>query len=488
VILVVDDEPESRTLLTTILSAEGYEVHAADGGRLALASLAVTRPELILLDIRMPDMDGFEVCRKIKANAATQDIPLMFLSGRGQLAERVGGFRLGAVDFVTKPFQREELLARVRTHLELGRLRTRLEEQVAERTAELRESEQRFRTMADSTPVMIWAAGTDKLCSFVNKTWLDFTGRSIEQDLGDGWIGAVHPNDREACSWIYSSSIDGPQNFHLEFRLRRADGEYRWVAGSGVPRFSDTGAFVGYIGSCVDVTESRVAAEQLRALSAFLISAQEEERSRISRELHDDLVQRLALMAIDLGKLISQTWPSLARLPEELRGLQERAIQAAELTRHIAHELHPMTIEDLGLATALRSLCEDFARREEIDVEFAGENLPHAPKRETASCLYSIAQEALLNISKHAHARHVRVELKSSEDHVSLSIADDGIGFPTRSNGAGMGLGVLNMRERVGWLKGSFSLESEPGRGTQIAVAIPLQGAPYETRAHSARR
>jgi len=485
-ILAIDDEPESRTLLTQILTAEGYRVRAADSGELALAALELKRPELILLDIRMPEMDGFEVCRRIKANPATHDIPLMFLSARGQLSERVEGFRLGAVDFVTKPYQREELLARVRTHLELGRLRTRLEEQVAERTAELRESEQRFRTMADATPLMIWAAGTDKACTFVNRAWLDFTGRRIEQDLGEGWIGAVHPNDREMCSGIYSSSIDGPQNFQLEFRLRRADGEYRWIVGSGVPRFSETGAFVGYIGSCVDVTESRIAAEQLRALSAFLISAQEDVRRRISRELHDDLVQRLALMAIDLGKLISQTWPAVSAVPEELRGLQERAIQAAELTRHIAHELHPMTVEDLGLATALRSVCEDFAHREGIDVEFTGENLPQSPKRETASCLYSIAQEALLNVSKHAQAKHVRVELKSSADRVSLSIADDGIGFPTRSAGGGMGLGVLNMRERVGWLKGSFSLESRPGGGTQISVALPIQGVPHETRAYSA--
>src|SRR5262249_17373601 len=139
-ILVVDDESESRTLLMEILTAEGLGVRAADGGELALASLLLKRPELILLDIRMPGMDGLEVCRRVKANEDARDIPVIILSASGEPADRLEGLRLGAVDFISKPFQREELLARVRTHLELSRLRLQLEHRVAERTAELRES------------------------------------------------------------------------------------------------------------------------------------------------------------------------------------------------------------------------------------------------------------------------------------------------------------------------------------------------------------
>src|SRR3954452_4812865 len=139
-LLIVDDESESRNLLTAILTAESYEVGAADGGDLALETISVPRPELILLDIRMPETDGFEVCRRLKQNPEIREIPVIFLSASSEVAERVEGLRLGAVDFITKPFYREELLVRVRTHLELGRLRARLEEQVDLRTAELRES------------------------------------------------------------------------------------------------------------------------------------------------------------------------------------------------------------------------------------------------------------------------------------------------------------------------------------------------------------
>jgi PAS domain S-box-containing protein len=254
-ILIVDDETESRDLLAAILTAEGYEVCAADGGELALASMAVNQPDLILLDIRMPGMDGFEICRRIKEKADTRDIPLIFLSARKELPERMEGFRLGAVDYVSKPFQREELLARVRTHLELSGLRAHLEMLLAERTAELGESEGRFRTMADAAPVMIWASDTEKLCTFFNKGWLEFTGRQITQELGTGWTSGVHPDDLERCYETYCSGFDARRSFEMEYRLRRADGEYRCLLDKGVPRFAPGGVFAGYVGSCIDITD-----------------------------------------------------------------------------------------------------------------------------------------------------------------------------------------------------------------------------------------
>lgn len=145
-ILVVDDTPTALRLLTDILKAEGYEVRSAISGELALHAAASNPPELVLLDIRMPEMDGYEVCRHLKAQIATRDVPVIFVSAASETDEKVKGFELGAVDYVTKPYQREELLARVRTHLELNRLRNHLEDLVEERTGELRESEKKLRT------------------------------------------------------------------------------------------------------------------------------------------------------------------------------------------------------------------------------------------------------------------------------------------------------------------------------------------------------
>lgn len=154
-ILAVDDTPASLRLLSDLLKAEGYDVRSAINGELALHAAATNPPDLVLLDIRMPGMDGFEVCQRLKAAAETRDVPVIFVSALSETDEKVRGFEVGAVDFVTKPYQRDELLARVRTHIELIRLRSHLEEVVRERTAELKESEHKLKvTLLDSVAAL----------------------------------------------------------------------------------------------------------------------------------------------------------------------------------------------------------------------------------------------------------------------------------------------------------------------------------------------
>ena len=138
---------------------------------------------------------------------------------------------------------------------------------------ELRESESRFQIVADAAPVLIWMAGVDKLCTFFNKPWLQFTGRSMEQEFGNGWAEGVHQDDLERCLQVYTSAFDARQPFVMQYRLRRDDGEYRWLSDQGVPRYDAQGTFAGYIGSCVDVTDLMTKDEALR---------QSEERMRLA--------------------------------------------------------------------------------------------------------------------------------------------------------------------------------------------------------------
>jgi len=162
-LLVVDDTSANLKLLADILSAEGYQVRPADSGELALAAVAANPPELLLLDIRMPGLDGFEVCRRLKAQPESRNIPIIFISAFGENAERVEGLKLGAVDFITKPFHREELLARVQTHLELRRLHVRLEEQAADlqgRNAELAAALANVKSLTGLLPI---CAGCKKI-------------------------------------------------------------------------------------------------------------------------------------------------------------------------------------------------------------------------------------------------------------------------------------------------------------------------------------
>ena len=185
---------------------------------------------------------------------------------------------------------------------------------------EVRESEARFRLMADRAPVLIWASGLDKGCTYFNGPWLEFTGRPLEQELGDGWAEGVHGDDLSRCLEVYNTHFDARRPFEMEYRLRRHDRAFRWVLDRGTPRFTPGGEFAGYIGACIDVTERKLALEELRVsreqqrdLASRLLRAQEVERRRLAREMHDDLTQRLAVMAIELGKLEQAAATSQAR-------------------------------------------------------------------------------------------------------------------------------------------------------------------------------
>jgi PAS domain S-box-containing protein len=134
----------------------------------------------------------------------------------------------------------------------------------------LRDSEERFRSMADTAPVLLWLSDVDQQCTYINKPWLDFTGRTFEQQLGDGWIEGVYPDDRARFLNTYRASFAARDRFEMEYRLRGGDGEYRWVLNRGAPRVTDNGEFIGYVGSCVDITERKRVEESLRESEARL--------------------------------------------------------------------------------------------------------------------------------------------------------------------------------------------------------------------------
>jgi PAS domain S-box-containing protein len=169
--------------------------------------------------------------------------------------------------------------------------------------ADIRDSEARFRLVADTAPVLIWMSGTDTMRTYSNKPWLNFVAKTHESQIGSGWVQGVHPEDVETCVEMYLGSFDRRESFQMEYRLQRYDGEYRWIFDIGVPRFDQCQTFAGYIGSAIDVTDRKQAEEALSSLNRRLIEAQDRERSRIARELHDDIGQRLSLVVVKLERL-----------------------------------------------------------------------------------------------------------------------------------------------------------------------------------------
>ncbi len=337
----------------------------------------------------------------------------------------------------------------------------------------LRESEERFRLVANTAPVLIWMSDTGKLCNFFNQGWLDFTGRPMEEELGDGWVSGVHPEDVERCVEIYSASFDARVDFEMEYRLRRFDGEYRWVVDYGVPRFESNGTFCGYIGSCVDITERKASTESLKALTGRMIHAQEEERARIARDLHDDFSQRLALQCIELEQLRKSLpeseLPGRARLEQLLKGTKSMASDI----RSLSHELHSSRLEFIGLMPAVSGLCSEIADKHKIEVQFTGDAVPFNIPKDIALCLFRVTQEALGNVVKHGRTNRANVELYLKASGLVLRITDSGAGFDPTIRNSSAGIGLIGMSERLRLVGGTLSIRSEPMRGTEILATVP---------------
>jgi PAS domain S-box-containing protein len=237
-----------------------------------------------------------------------------------------------------------------------------------------------------------------------------------------------------------------------------------------------------------DEAALRSSQEELRRLAGSLLTAQEDERRRIARDLHDDVTQELALISIDIGTLAKALPDGDASIPA-LRSLQSRIGEVSSVVRHLSHGLHPSMLEALGLTAALEASCEEFSQIEGIPVEFDPEADEEQLGEAEAACLYRIAQESLRNIAKHAHASQVKIELTSDGNNMHLLVHDNGIGIASSRSEVRerAGLGLVAMKERIRLVNGTLSVASSPGEGTHIISSVPLEGTNRGTTAHSSR-
>jgi PAS domain S-box-containing protein len=357
----------------------------------------------------------------------------------------------------------------------VGTLLDITEQRRAERV--LRESEDRFRTMADGAPVMMWMSGADKLCTDFNRGWLAFTGRSIEQEVGNGWAEGVHPEDMQKCVATYVEAFDKRQSFSMEYRLRRYDGEYHWISDSGSPRFLADGTFAGYIGCCVDIHDRKAAEFERLELARRLMSAQEAERARVARELHDGIGQEIALLGIQMRRAAT----SAAAGSDSIHaGMQKLCTNLTAIGLHVSrlsHQLHSSELEYLGLSVAITKLCREFSDQYSIKLICECRNIPTKLNNDVALTFLRVVQESLHNIAKHSGASEVQVEISGASGELTLAVRDNGVGFIVQQSKAAPGLGLISMRERVHLIGGEFVIDSAPGAGTRIWVQAPSTAA-----------
>ena len=465
-----------------------------------------------------------------------------------------------------------------------------------------RESESRFMSAAKAAPVMIWMSGTDKPRTYFSNRWLEFTGRSLEAEMGNNWAESIHPEDFERCLDTYGQSFDRREQFRMEFRVQRYDGEYRWVLDHGVPRFDQDGAFVGYIGiavdvtdrklveqtlresearfldlaeqsrtthwevdpqglftyvshvsqaswgynpaevvgrmhfydihpqegreafkaavfevverkqafldvvhavetkdgriswgsvngipllkadgtlrgyrgSCTDVTERKLAEEALSGMSRSLIDAHEQERTRIGRELHDDVVQRLALLAVQFDGIQQDIPASIPELRRRIDDLQNQTTQITNDVQLLSRELHSNKLEYLGIVAATKNFCREFGERQKVEIDFQSHDIPAAIPTDHFLSLFRVLQEALRNATKHSGVKSFEVKLWGSAEEIQLTVSDLGVGFDSEAAMKGTGLGLTSMQERLRLAGGDLSINSVPKRGTTIHARVRL--------------
>jgi PAS domain S-box-containing protein len=346
----------------------------------------------------------------------------------------------------------------------------------------LRKSEERFRLFMSHSPAVAWMKDKHGQYIYMNETYLKHFAIRLEDRWGktdfDIYPLAIaerfRKNDEAALAVGHPIEVTedsiGP------------DGEpCTWLAYK-FP-FEDTlgEIFVGGIG--IDITERKKARESLQALTGRLIDAQEEERARISRELHDDFSQRLALLGIGLGQLWKKLPPGAMEARESVLAMLKGTKELSSDLHTLSHELHSSRLEHVGLVSALHGLCSEMSDKYKIEIHVSDSDLRLDMPKDVGLCLFRVAQEALGNVVKHSKAKSAQVAVGTSAECIWLRVSDAGRGFDSALQNGHSGIGLIGMRERLRLVGGTLVVQSEPERGTEILAEVPLVSSEKENQA-----
>jgi PAS domain S-box-containing protein len=358
----------------------------------------------------------------------------------------------------------------------------------------LRESEERYRGVVETQSEMICRFLPDTTLLFVNEAYVRYYGRSKEDLIGSQFLSNIPVELHEDIIRYLASFGPGSPVLTSEREVVFPDGTRGWQEWTDHAFFNADGRVTGFQSVGRDITERRNAEEilkqsetalrnsqrDLQKLAGRLIFAQEEELRRLSRELHDDLTQRLAVLAIDAGKLeidLGKNPEACPEISQKISQIKDQLIKVSEDVHNISRQIHPTILDDLGLVRAIESECAAFMRREYIEIDFSKEDVPAAIGNDIGLCLYRVLQESLNNIMTHSRAKSCKIYLKGDKDTICLTVTDDGVGFDPAEVRQKQGLGLSSMRERVQLVHGDLSIKSQTGKGTVINVRVPFTGS-----------
>jgi len=515
-ILMVDDQPGKLLSYEAILSELGENLVKATSAKEALEKLLKMDVAVVLMDVSMPEIDGFELAEIIRQHPRFQKTAIIFISAVHLTdLDRLKGYQHGAVDYLSVPIVPEVLRAKVKVFTELHRkkkqlelLNSELEQRVAERTAELQQKavalhqvnrdlaqkNQELDAIVQTAPDIIFSRNPDGSRDYISSRFYEYTGAPLETAVGFGWLEYLHPDDKDNSLAQWMRSVESGKVYECDYRLRGVDSQYRWFRARAVPLRDGHGEIVKWYGTCSDIhdsklleqsirenaielermVESRTAA--LRRLSNRMMTMQDEERRRIAREIHDGLGQELAAAKMILdGIMAKNSSPSMRQASLETSQLIDRAIQQV---RTISHLLHPPLLDEVGLVSALRWFLEGLSERSGINVVL---NVQPAElgrlRSELETAIFRIVQEALTNMFRHSGARNGSVTLIGKDGVIAVTVRDDGKGIEEQViqlRPESVGVGIGGMRQRVTELGGTLRLaNANPGTIVEVIIPVP---------------
>lgn len=466
-VLIVDDTPASLLLMQAILVSAGYDVLTASNGPAALELAQAAQPQLILLDVKMPGMDGYAVCSHLKERAATRHIPVIFVTGVDDVQSETRGFTLGAADYMTKPIRVPVVLARVKAHLALYGQRRRLEGMFRDvlefaPDAFILSDIQGKIVHINAQAEQLFGYGRKELIGLTTKVLFPHHLHRDHENIRNRYI--QQPLGRMTGISLQCLRKDGAE-FPCDINLSSLE--------------TDRGRLLMAVIRDISVHQQAEQAlsdsqQRLREMAAQNEATREKERKHIAREVHDELGQVLTALRMDislLGMRYGTQNPALIDKLTSMKGLVDRAIQGV---RNVAVNLRPAAL-DMGLVPAIEWLCSEFTGRTGVPciLKAQEENISLDDTRSVV--VFRIAQESLTNITRYAQASRVNVALGRRGTNLWVEVRDNGQGFDLAAAAARKSFGLLGMRERALALGGQVHVNSVLGQGTTIRVTIPLR-------------
>ncbi len=523
-ILMVDDQPGKLLSYEAILGELGENLIKARSGREALEHLLKYDIAVVLMDVSMPEMNGFELAELIRQHPRYQKTAIIFISAVHLTdLDRLKGYQRGAVDYISVPVVPELLRAKVSVFAELyrktqqlQRLNRELEHRVNERTeqlaqraevlqrvnAELARKHQELDAIVTTAPDIIFSTQADGRADYISERFHEYTGDAPFAKGDLDWWSYVHPEDVETSRGQWLECIRSGERYQAEYRIRSIDGSYRWFRARAIPIRDGEGSISKWYGSCAEIHDSKLLEQSiresatklekmvdertsaLRRLSGRLMTMQDEERRRVAREIHDGLGQELAAakMIVD-GITRQRSVESKNQAAAEASKIVDRAIQQI---RTISHLLHPPLLDEVGLLSAIRWYLEGLTKRSgiEISLDLQVSEFPRlGPEIETA--IFRIIQEALTNVFRHSGARTGCVTVTEREGTLVVMVRDDGRGVEeevTQFLPESIGIGIGGMRQRAKEFGGELRVtNANPGTLVEVTIPFPTQSTDAES-------